>query len=66
MITSKLGNSYIISFDIEDVSMALSNANLPFMLTDETVDKVLSTAIQDARNDFLEIMYKNIVNQMFK
>ena len=66
MITSKLGNSYIISFDIEDVSVALSNANLPFMLTDETVDKVLSGAIEDAKKDLLEIMYKNIVDQMFK
>ena len=66
MITSKLGNYYIISFDIEDVSVALSNANLPFMLTDETVDKVLSGAIEDAKKDLLEIIYKNIVDQMFK
>lgn len=66
MIISKLGNSYIISFDIEDVSVALSNANLPFMLTDETVDKVLSGAIEDAKKDLIEIMYKNIVDQMFK
>ena len=66
MITSKLGDVHIISFDIEDVSLALSNANLPFMLTDETVDKVLTGAIEDAKKDLIEVMYKHIANQMFK
>jgi hypothetical protein len=66
MITSKLGNVQIISFDIEDVSLALSNANLPFMLTDEIVDKVLTGAIEDAKKDLIEVMYKHIANQMFK
>jgi hypothetical protein len=66
MITSKLGDVHIISFDIEDVSVALSNANLPFMLTDETVDKVLTGAIKDAKKDLIEVMYKHIANQMFK
>jgi hypothetical protein len=66
MITSKLGDVHIISFDIEDVSLALSNANLPFMLTDEIVDKILTGAIEDAKKDFIEVMYKHIANQMFK
>jgi len=66
MITSKLGNVLIISFDIEDVSLALSNANLPFMLTDEIVDKVLTGAIEDAKKDLIDVMYKHIANQMFK
>jgi hypothetical protein len=66
MITSKLGDVHIISFDIEDVSVALSNANLPFMLTDEIVDKILTGAIEDAKKDLIDVMYKNIVNQMFK
>jgi hypothetical protein len=66
MITSKLGDVHIISFDIEDVSVALSNANLPFMLTDEIVDKVLTGAIEDAKKDLIDVMYKHIVNQMFK
>jgi hypothetical protein len=66
MITSKLGDVHIISFDIEDVSLALSNANLPFMLTDEIVDKILTGAIEDAKKDLIEVMYKNVVNQMFK
>jgi hypothetical protein len=66
MITSKLGDVHIISFDIEDVSLALSNANLPFMLTDETVDKILTGAIEDAKKDLIEVMYKHIANQMFK
>ena len=66
MITSKLGNVLIISFDIEDVSVAFSNANLPFMLTDETVDKILTGAIEDAKKDLIDVMYKHIVNQMFK
>jgi hypothetical protein len=66
MITSKLGDVHIISFDIEDVSLALSNANLPFMLTDETVNKVLTGAIEDAKKDLIEVMYKHIANQMFK
>ena len=66
MITSKLGDIHIISFDIEDVSLALSNANLPFMLTDEIVDKVLTGAIEDAKKDLIDVMYKHIANQMFK
>jgi hypothetical protein len=66
MITSKLGDVHIISFDIEDVSLALSNANLPFMLTDEIVDKVLTGAIEDAKKDLIDVMYKHIANQMFK
>jgi hypothetical protein len=66
MITSKLGDVHIISFDIEDVSVALSNANLPFMLTDETVDKILTGAIEDAKKDLIDVMYKHVVNQMFK
>jgi hypothetical protein len=66
MITSKLGDVHIISFDIEDVSLALSNANLPFMLTDEIVDKILTGAIEDAKKDLIDVMYKHIVNQMFK
>jgi hypothetical protein len=66
MITSKIGDVHIISFDIEDVSLALSNANLPFMLTDETVNKVLTGAIEDAKKDLIEVMYKHIANQMFK
>jgi hypothetical protein len=66
MITSKLGDVHIISFDIEDISVALSNANLPFMLTDEIVDKVLTGAIEDAKKDLIDVMYKHIVNQMFK
>jgi hypothetical protein len=66
MITSKLGDVHIISFDIEDVSLALSNANLPFMLTDEIVDKILTGAIEDAKKDLIEVMYKHIANQMFK
>ncbi len=66
MITSKLGDVHIISFDIEDVSLAFSNANLPFMLTDEIVDKVLTDAIEDAKKDLIEVMYKHIANQMFK
>jgi hypothetical protein len=66
MITSKLGDVHIISFDIEDVSLALSNANLPFMLTDEIVDKILTGAIEDAKKDLIDVMYKHIANQMFK
>jgi hypothetical protein len=66
MITSKLGHVHIISFDIEDVSLAFSNANLPFMLTDETVNKVLTGAIEDAKKDLIDVMYKHIANQMFK
>jgi hypothetical protein len=66
MITSKLGDVHIISFDIEDVSLALSNANLPFMLTDEIVDKILTSSIEDAKKDLIEVMYKHIANQMFK
>jgi hypothetical protein len=66
MITSKLGDVHIISFDIEDVSLAFSNASLPFMLTDEIVDKVLTGAIEDAKKDLIEVMYKHIANQMFK
>jgi hypothetical protein len=66
MITSKLGDVHITSFDIEDVSVALSNANLPFMLTDEIVDKVLTGAIEDAKKDLIDVMYKHIANQMFK
>jgi hypothetical protein len=66
MITSKLGDVHIISFDIEDVSVAFSNANLPFMLTDETVNKILTGAIEDAKKDLIDVMYKHIVNQMFK
>jgi hypothetical protein len=48
------------------VSLAFSNANLPFMLTDEIVDKVLTGAIEDAKKDLIEVMYKHIANQMFK
>ncbi len=66
MITSKLGDVHIISFDIEDVSLAFSNANLPFMLTDEIVNKVLTGAIEDAKKDLIDVMYKHIANQMFK
>jgi hypothetical protein len=36
------------------------------MLTDEIVDKVLTGAIEDAKKDLIDVMYKHIVNQMFK
>jgi hypothetical protein len=66
MEISKLKNTYIISFDVEDVSISWSKGGYPFILTPELVDDVLSGAIEDCKKELEEVMHKSIENQLFK
>lgn len=66
MEISKLKNVHLISVDYEDVTVAWSNENLPFMLNNELSDKVLTNALEDCKQELRDLIYASIVKQMFK
>ena len=66
MEISKIKNVHIISVDYEDVTVAWSNENLPFMLNNELSDKVLTDALEDCKKELRDLIYASIVKQMFK
>ena len=66
MEIGKIKNVHLISVDYEDVTVAWSNENLPFMLNNELSDKVLTNALEDCKQELRDLIYASIVKQMFK
>ena len=66
MEIGKIKNVHLISVDYEDVTVAWSNENLPFMLDNELSDKVLTNALEDCKQELRDLIYASIVKQMFK
>jgi hypothetical protein len=66
MNVSKIGKIHVVSFDMEDISIAWSQGGYPFLLDEELTDIVLSGALEDCKDKLRDIMYKAIEDQLFK
>lgn len=66
MNVSKLAKTHVVSFDIEDISIAWSQGGYPFLLNEELADTVLSGALEDCKDKLRDVMYKAIEDQLFK
>jgi hypothetical protein len=66
MNVSKIGKIHVVSFDMEDVSIAWSQGNYPFLLDEELTNTVLSGALEDCKDKLRDIMYESIRDQLFK
>jgi hypothetical protein len=66
MNVSKIGKIHVVSFDMEDVSIAWSQGNYPFLLDEELTNIVLSGALEDCNDKLREVIYESIRDQLFK
>jgi hypothetical protein len=66
MNVSKIGKIHIVSFDMEDVSIAWSQGNYPFLLDEKLADTVLSGALEGCKDKLRDVMYESIRDQLFK